>query len=378
VSLRFSFSDEQEEFRRVVRRFLEDKSPPAEVRRLMETSEGCDRTVWQQLSEELGLPAIHIPEEYGGQGFGFGELGIVLEEMGRSLLCAPYFASVALATNAILNAGTDTRKKELLPSLASGETIATLAFSEPDGRWDASGVALTAKPVNGAFQLDGVKTYVLDGHTADLIVVVARSPGSTGEDGLSFFTVAGDSPGLERRALSTVDATRKQARLAFSGVRAEPLGELESGGPALARTLDQAAIALANEMVGGAQRVLEMAVEYAKTRVQFGRPIGSFQAIKHKCADMLLEVELAKSAAYYAAAAAADGDDELPALAALAKSLASDAYMRAAADNIQIHGGVGFTWEFDAHLYFKRAKSSEVFLGDPSHHRELLAQRLGV
>ncbi len=376
--MRFSFSDEQEEFRRVVRRFLEDKSPPAEVRRLMETSEGCDPAVWQQLSEELGLPAIHIPEEYGGQGFGFGELGIVLEEMGRSLLCAPYFASVALATNAILNAGTDTRKKELLPSLASGETIATLAFSEPDGRWDASGVALTAKPVNGAFQLDGVKTYVLDGHTADLIVVVARSPGSTGEDGLSFFTVAGDSPGLERRALSTVDATRKQARLEFRDVRAEPLGEIDAGASALARTLDQAAIALANEMVGGAQRVLEMAVEYAKTRVQFGRPIGSFQAIKHKCADMLLEVELAKSAAYYAAAAAADGDDELPALAALAKSLASDAYMRAAADNIQIHGGVGFTWEFDAHLYFKRAKSSEVFLGDPSHHRELLAQRLGV
>ncbi len=376
--MRFSFSDEQEEFRRIVRRFLEDKSPPAEVRRLMETSEGCDPAVWQQLSEELGLPAIHIPEEYGGQGFGFGELGIVLEEMGRSLLCAPYFASVALATNAILNAGTDTRKKELLPRLASGETIATLAFSEPDGRWDASGVALTAKPVDGAFQLDGVKTYVLDGHTADLIVVVARSPGSTGEDGLSFFTVAGDATGLERRALSTVDTTRKQARLEFSDVRAEPLGELESGGPALARTLDQAAIALANEMVGGAQKVLEMAVEYAKTRVQFGRPIGSFQAIKHKCADMLLEVELAKSAAYYAAAAAADGDDELPALAALAKSLASDAYMRAAADNIQIHGGVGFTWEFDAHLYFKRAKSSEVFLGDPSHHRELLAERLGV
>jgi alkylation response protein AidB-like acyl-CoA dehydrogenase len=378
VHVRFSFSDEQEELRQTVRRFLEDRSPPGEVRRLMETPEGCDRDVWRQLCGELGLAAVHIPEEYGGQGFSFAELGIVLEEAGRALLCAPYFASIALAANAILNAATETRKKELLPGLASGETIATLALAEPDGRWDAAGVALTAAPADGAFRLDGTKSFVLDGHTADLIVVVARQPGSSGEDGLSFFTVPGDAGGLERRLLSTVDATRKQARLEFRGVRAEPLGELGAGAPALARTLDQAAIALANEMVGGAQKVLEATVDYAKVRVQFGRPIGSFQAIKHRCADLLLDVELAKSAAYYAAAAAAEGDEELPALASLAKSLCSDAYLKAAAENIQLHGGVGFTWEDDAHLYFKRAKSSEVFLGDPTYHRELLAQRLGV
>ncbi len=376
--MRFSFSDEQEEFRRVVRRFLEDRSPPAEVRRLMETPEGHAPEVWAQLSGELGLPAVHVPEQYGGQGFGFGELAIVLEEMGRALLCAPYFASVALATSAILNAASEQKKKELLPALASGETIATLAWCEPEGRWDAAGVALTATRGNGAFRLDGVKSYVLDGHTADLIVVVARSPGSSGEDGLSFFTVAGDAAGLVRRPLQTLDATRKQARLEFRDVRAEPLGEIDAGAPALARTLDQAAIALANEMVGGGQRALEMSVDYAKTRVQFGRPIGSFQAIKHKCADVLLELELAKSAAYYAAAALDDGDDEVPALAPPAKSLASDAFLKAAAENIQIHGGVGFTWEHDAHLYFKRAKSSEVFLGDPNHHREQLAQRMGV
>ena len=376
--MRFSFSDEQEEFRRVVRRFLEDRSPPGEVRRLMETPEGFDRDVWAQLSSELGLPGVQVPEEYGGQGFGFAELGIALEEMGRALLCAPYLGSVALAANAILNAATETRKKELLPGIASGEVIATLALSEPEGRWHAAGISLAATRADGGFHLDGVKSYVLDGHTADLVVVVARTPGSSGEQGITFFTVPGDAPGLERRLLSTLDSTRKQARLEFSGVRAEPLGELDAGGPALARTLDLAAIALANEMVGGAQKVLEMAVDYAKKRVQFGRPIGSFQAIKHKCADMLLEVELAKSAAYYAAAAADEDDAELPALAALAKSLASDAFRQAAAENIQIHGGVGFTWEYDAQLYFKRAKGSEVFLGDPAHHREVLAQRLGV
>ena len=374
----FSFSDEQEELRRVVRSFLEDKSPPTEVRRLMETVEGYDREVWRQLSEDLGLTAVHVPQEYGGQGFSFVELCIVLEEMGRALLCAPYFGSVALATNAILNAATETRKKELLPAIAAGETIATLALTEPSGRWDSSGVELTATPASGTFRLDGVKTLVLDGHTADLVVVVARAPGSSGNDDLSFFTVAGDAAGLSRRALSTVDATRKLASLEFSGVQAELLGELGSGATALERTLDQGAIALANEMVGGAQKVLETSVEYAKERVQFGRPIGSFQAIKHKCADVLIEVELAKSATYYAAAAASEGDEELPALASLAKALVSDTYRQAAAENIQIHGGVGFTWEDDAHLYFKRAKGSEVFLGDPTYHRERFAQLSGI
>ena len=376
--MRITHSDEQEEFRRVVRRFLEDQSPPSEVRRLMETPEGCDPAVWEQLSRELGLPAVHIPEEYGGQGFSFVELCIATEEMGRALLCGPWFASVVLAANAILEGATETRRKELLPGIAAGETVATLAVAEPSGRWDAEGVALTAESADGAFRLDGEKSYVLDGHSADLIVVVARAPGSSGDDGLSFFTVAGDADGLERRPLATVDATRKQASLRFSGVRGELLGELGAGGPALARTLDLAAIALANESVGGAQKVLEESVEYAKTRVQFGRPIGSFQAITHKGADMLLDVELARSAACYAAAAVAEGDEEVPALASLAKAFASDVYMKAAAENIQIHGGVGFTWEHDAHLYFKRAKSSEVFLGDPSQHRELLAQHLGV
>ena len=371
-------TNEQEEFRGVVRRFLEEKSPTTEVRRLMETAEGHDSAIWRQLSEDLGLPALQIPEAYGGQGFGYVELCIVMEEAGRALLCAPLFSSVVLAANAILEGASETQKKELLPGIASGEVIATVALAEADGRWSASGVATTAEPDNGAFRLDGEKCYVLDGHSANLIVVVARAPGSSGDDGISLFAVEGDAKGLVREPLTTVDQTRKQSRLYFSGVRAELLGEAGAAAPAVARTLDLAAIALASENVGAAQKVLEDSVEYAKTRVQFGRPIGSFQAIKHKCADMLLDVELARSAASYAAAAAAEGSDEVPALASLAKAFSSDVFFRAARDSIQIHGGVGFTWEHDMHLYFKRAKSSEVFLGDPAYHRELLAQRLGI
>ncbi|HZJ25951.1 MAG TPA: acyl-CoA dehydrogenase family protein [Acidimicrobiia bacterium] len=376
--MNFAFSEEQDELRQTVRRFLEAKSPSAEVRRLMETTEGYDEAVWKQMGQELGLQSIHIPEAYGGQGYTFVELGIVLEEMGRVLLCAPYFSTVALAADAILNVGTEAQKAELLAGIASGETKAALAFTEPNGRWDAAGITLEAKPDGDGFVLDGTKHYVIDGHTADLVVVVARTPGSSGSDGIGFFTVSGDADGLTRTPLATMDQTRKQAKLELVGVRATALGEPGAGGPALSKTLDQAAVALANEMVGGGQRVLDMSVEYAKDRVQFGRPIGSFQAIKHKCADMLLEVESAKSAAYYSAWAAAEDDDELPVVASLAKAYCSDAYFHATAENIQIHGGIGFTWEHDAHLYFKRAKSSEILLGDATYHRELLAQRIGI
>jgi alkylation response protein AidB-like acyl-CoA dehydrogenase len=374
----FAFSEEQEELRRTVRQFLEAKSPETEVRRLMETTEGYDPAVWKQMGQELGLQSIAIPEEYGGQGFTLIELGIVLEEMGRVLLCAPYYSSVVLAANAILNAGTDAQKQALLPAIASGDTIATLAFTEPNGKWDVTGITLEAQEAAGKYTLSGEKMFVLDGHTANTIVVVARRAGSTGTDGISFFTVSGDADGLTRTPLSTMDMTRKQAKLEFSNVAAEPLGDPGQGWAAYSKTLDQAAVALANEMMGGAQFVLDMSVQYAKDRVQFGRPIGSFQAIKHKCADMLLEVESGKSAAYYASWAAAEDNDELPVVAALAKAYCSEAYFHATAENIQIHGGIGFTWEHPAHLYFKRAKSSEIFLGDPTYHRELLAQRIGI
>jgi alkylation response protein AidB-like acyl-CoA dehydrogenase len=382
----FAFSEEQEELRRSVRRFLEDKSPVSEVRRLMETTEGYDEAVWAQMGKELGLQSLHIPEAYGGQGYSFVELVVVLEEMGRALLCAPFYASVCLAANAILNAGSEEDRQALLPGIASGDTIATLAFTEPNGRWDASGITMEAVPAGDGsrgYTLSGTKMFVLDGHTAGLVVVAARRPGSEGTDGISFFTVDGGAEGLTRTPLPTMDQTRKQARLEFSGVPAKLLGPepgntAGDGWAALSKTLDQAAVCLCAEMVGGAQRVLEMSVEYAKVRIQFGRPIGSFQAIKHKCADMLLEVESAKSAAYYAGWAAAEDNDELPVVASLAKAYCSDAYFHAAAENIQIHGGIGFTWEHDAHLYFKRAKSSEILLGDATYHRELLAQRIGI
>jgi alkylation response protein AidB-like acyl-CoA dehydrogenase len=375
----FAFSEEQEELRRAVRQFLESKSPETEVRRLMETTEGFDPAVWKQMGQELMLQGLAIPEEYGGQGFTFIELGIVLEEMGRVLLCAPYFSSVVLAAGAILAAGTDAEKQALLPGIASGDTIAALAFTEPSGKWDAAGITMEAtENVGGEFRLSGEKMFVIDGFTADTIVVVARTAGTTGTDGIMFFTVAGDAEGLTRTPLQTMDTTRKQAKLEFDNVVASPLGSTQDGFAAFSKVLDQAAVALSNEMMGGAQKVLEMSVDYAKVRVQFGRPIGSFQAIKHKCADMLLEVESGKSAAYYASWAAAEDNEELPVVAALSKAYCSEAYFHAAAENIQIHGGIGFTWEHPAHLYFKRAKSSEIYLGDPTYHRELLAQRIGI
>jgi alkylation response protein AidB-like acyl-CoA dehydrogenase len=370
--MQFSFTAEQEEFRSVLRRFLDEKSPTTAVRRLMETKAGWERESWRELNQLLGLTAVHIPEIYGGQGFGFVELGIVLEETGRALLCAPYFASTALAATTIMNAGTDAQKRALLPPIAAGDTVATLAFTEPNGRWDATGVETTATRIGEKFRLDGVKSFVLDGHTADLIVALARRPGSTGDDGLSFFTAAGDAPGLGRRALKVLDPTRKQARLEFHAVEAELLGEEGAGAGPFAKTLILAAVCLANEMVGGAERLRQSALDYANLRVQFGRAIASFQSMKHKQADMLVDVELARSAAYTAAAAADDDDAELPALASLAKACASDAYMQTAINTIQIHGGIGFTWDNDTHLWFKRAKSSEVFLGDPTYHRELM------
>ena len=377
--MNFAFSEEQEELRRSVRRFLGDKSPSTEVRRLMETTEGYDPKVWAQMANELGLQSLHIPEAYGGQGFSFVELMVALEEMGRALLCAPFFSTVCLAANAILNAGTEEQKQTLLPGIASGETIATLAFTEPSGKWDANGITMEATPDgSGGYTLSGTKMFVLDGHTANLIAVAARAPGSGGTEGISFFTAAGDTPGLTRTVLPTIDQTRKQAKLEFSGVKAKLLGEEGAGWAALSKTLDQVAVCLAGEQVGGAQRCLDLSVEYAKVRIQFGRPIGSFQAIKHKCADMLLEVESSKSAAYYASWAAAEDNDELSMVAPLAKSYCSEAYFHAAAENVQIHGGIGFTWEHDAHLYFKRAKSSEILFGDPTYHRELLAVRIGI
>jgi alkylation response protein AidB-like acyl-CoA dehydrogenase len=371
--MNFAFSEEQETLRSIVRQFLDSKSSEPEVRRLMDTTEGYDPAVWMQMANELGLQSLIVPEEFGGQGFGYIELVVVLEEMGRRLLCAPFFSTVVLATNTLLHSWDDAAKKQLLPGIASGETKATLAFTEPSGRWDEAGITATASPSGDGWTIDGTKSFVLDGHTADVILVAARTAA-----GVSIFQVDGSAAGLTSEALSTMDQTRKQAKLTFAGTPATLIGTDGEGWTVLERVLDLAAVGLAAEQVGGAQFVLDMAVQYAKDRVQFGRPIGSFQAIKHKCADMLLEVESAKSAAYYAGWCAAELNDELPSVASLAKAYCSEAYFHATAENIQIHGGIGFTWEHPAHLYFKRAKSSELLFGDPTYHRELLAQRIGI
>ena len=371
--MNFGFSEEQDELRKMVKRFLDEKSPESEVRRLMATEEGYDPAVWNQMANELVLQGLGIPEEYGGQGYGPVELYVVFEEMGAALLCAPYFSTVALASNALLQVGTEQDKQRYLPGIASGEVIATLALTDDAGQWDLSGTSTTASATGDNWHVSGVRSFVTDGSTASLILVPAMTA-----KGLSLFAVQGDASGLERTTLPTMDQTRKQSRLVLTDTPAMLVGEEGAALAGLETTLQIAASALAAEQVGGAQRVLNNAVEYAKTRVQFGRPIGSFQAIKHKCADMLLDVESAKSAAYYAAWAAQELNDELPVAASLAKSFCSEAYFHCAAENIQIHGGIGFTWEHHAHLYFKRAKSSELFLGDPAYHRELLAQQLGI
>jgi alkylation response protein AidB-like acyl-CoA dehydrogenase len=369
----FAFNEEQEELRKTVRQFLEAKSSEATVRELMDTETGFDPAVWQQMGEQLGLQGLIVPEEFGGSGYGYIELVVVLEEMGRALLCAPFFSTVALAANTLIHSGDEAAKSNYLPGIASGETIATVAFTEENGRWDEAGITATATADGDTFKLNGTKMYVLDGHTANLLIVAART-----DAGVTLFAVDGDAPGVTRTPLATMDQTRKQAKVELADASGRLIGTDGGGWAVLERVLDLAAVALAAEQVGGAQFVLEMAVQYAKDRVQFGRPIGSFQAIKHKCADMLLEVESAKSAAYYAGWAASELNDELPSVASLAKAYCSEAYFHAAAENIQIHGGIGFTWEHPAHLYFKRAKSSELLFGDPTYHRELLAQRIGI
>jgi alkylation response protein AidB-like acyl-CoA dehydrogenase len=372
-------SAEQRELRDSVRRFLAERAPLPRVRELMDSPDAMDAGVWRQAADQLGLQGIAIGEEYGGAGFSFAEQAIVLEELGGALYTGPYLASAVLAATALGASEDEGARRDLLPGIASGQVIATLAFTEDDGSWSGDSVRLAAVKNGHGWRLDGHKSFVLDGHGADLILAVAvTDAGSSGPAALSLFAVDGGASGLDRRVLPTLDQTRRLGRIEFSDVPARLIGSPGAGRAVLEHTLDVAAIALAAEQLGGAQRALDMAVGYAKVRQQFGRAIGSFQAIKHRCADLLLEVESLRSAVGYAAAAVAEGSGEVPVLASLVKAYASEVYSRVAAENIQIHGGIGFTWEHDAHLYLKRAKASELFLGDGSYHRERLAARIGL
>jgi alkylation response protein AidB-like acyl-CoA dehydrogenase len=368
-----STAEDQEELRRTVRRFLEQRSDESAVRALMEDATGYDPAVWQQMAEQ-GLQGLAIPEEYGGAGFGFSDLCVVFGETGRALLPSPLFATAALAAPALLESGDEDAKKAYLPGLASGETIATLAVSEGQGGWDQDAITLRASAApGGGWQLNGVKRFVPDAHVADLILVAAR-----GDDGISLFAVERGAAGLDVQVELTMDLTRKLARVALDSTPARLIGTAGQAWPALRRTLRIGAAALAAEQVGGAEYALQTTVAYAKTRFQFGRPIGSFQAVKHKLANVLVEVENARSAAMEAARAVEENDPDLELAASVAKSYCSDAYFHAAAEMVQIHGGIGFTWEHPAHLYFKRAKSSQFLLGSPGYHRELVGAAIGL
>jgi alkylation response protein AidB-like acyl-CoA dehydrogenase len=372
-----AFTEEQELLRQTARRFLTSKAGTDVVRRLMETDEGFDEGLWSE-TVQMGWQAMAIPEEYGGAGYGFVELSVLMEEMGRAVFPAPFLSSAVLAAQALLLGGSDDQRKSHLPAIASGEE--RYAFAHLEGReLGPAGVQVGATRDGGGWTIDGLKSYVLDGHTATRLIVAAR----TGDDAeaVGLFLVDGDADGVTRQRLETMDQTRKQAEVRFEGVQVGDdalLGDAPSAWPVVEQVLARGVVALAAEQVGGAQSVLEMATDYAKTRYQFGRAIGSYQAVKHALADMLVEVESAKSAAYHAARAVASGDaDEIAIAAPLAKSYCSEVFEHAAGDNIQVHGGIGFTWEHDAHLWFKRAKTSTILFGDPAHHRTKLADALG-
>jgi acyl-CoA dehydrogenase len=367
--MRLILSDEQKELAGSVRGFLAGTSPMARVRVIAESGTPYDRVVWERMAGELGLTGLAVPEAYGGSGFGQAELAVVMEELGAALTPSPFFASAVLAAGALLRLGDEDAAKELLPGIASGQVIATLALPDDTTvRAAASG--------DGTWALHGVAARVLHAMDADLILVAAALDGAAPGE-LGVFQVAPDAPGLTRTPLTTLDLTTPQARLDLAGTPARLVGPANAG-EALAHTLDLASVALAAEQLGGLRRCLDAIVEYAKLRVQFGRYIGSFQGVKHRLADMHCTLEQAESIVRYAAWTADEAPRELAVAAALAQSYLGPAYFQVAKDHLLLHGGIGFTWEHDAHLYYKRAKSAELLLGPPRLHRRLLADRLGL
>jgi alkylation response protein AidB-like acyl-CoA dehydrogenase len=374
----FAFSEEQEMLRRSSREFLAKECSSKVVRKLMESPDAFDERLWKRLAD-LGWTALGIPEQYGGVGT-FLDLVVVLEEAGRALLPGPFFATMGLAVPVLIEMGSEAQKKEALGAIAQGSARATVALTEGSGRWDAESVTLTAKPTGNGWQLDGVKHFVPDAEVADYIAVVARTRGE-GEDGITVFLIKGKPDGMTVTPLKAMDMTRRWTEVRFDKVQLDAstvMGSPHNAWPNLKRALEWATAALCAEMIGGGQKVLETSTEYAKTRQQFGKPIGIYQAVSHKLADMLVQSESARSATYYAAwTVDADAPDRSLA-SSMAKAYVSDAYRKIAGDGIQVHGGIGFTWEHDMHLYLKRAKASEVTLGDATYHRELVAQALDL
>jgi alkylation response protein AidB-like acyl-CoA dehydrogenase len=374
--MNFGFSEEQELLRSTARKFFENECPSGVVRDLMETPEGMSPPLWHRIAEQGWLGLVY-PEAHGGMGLGSVDLTVLMEEMGRAVVPGPFFSTVLLGGLALLEAGSEAQKKAWLPRIVAGEARVTLAWMDPSAIPPPDGIALAARTQGGGFALSGTLLFVPDAHTADAVVVAARTgPGTAGE-GVTLFLVPRDSPGLSVALLPTMDQTRKLCEVTLAEVSLAPeavLGEVGGGWPPLECVLQRATVALCAEMCGGAQKVLDMTVEYAKIRQAFGRPIGSYQGVKHRAADMLVDVENSKSITYYASWALDEGAADRALAVSMAKAYASDAYRRVAAAGIQLHGGIGFTWEHDLHLYFKRAKASEFTLGDATYHREKVAQ----
>ena len=371
--MKFALTEEQEQLRDIARRFLDETSGSPAVRAAMATEAGFDPRVWERLGEELGWTALAIPEEHGGFGFSFMDQIVILEELGRHLTCLPFLSSAILGSNALLQAGSAPQQEQWLPALAQGEKRATLAWVGPAGDWGPDQPGVTATPTASGYQLDGTARWVLDGHTAHVIIVSAR----LGEE-VALFCVQADTEGLQRNWVPTMDQTRRLANLSFQSVSLSAEDRMAGGKAALERTLDLGRAALACEQVGVAEAAMDLAVDYAMVRRQFSRPIGSFQAIKHLCADMLVAVESARSASWYAAWAAAEAPEELCLAASMAQAMASDAVFRCAADGLQVHGGIGFTWESDVHLFLKRARATRTLFGDVAAHRARVADLVEI
>jgi len=374
--LEFAFTEEQQMIRETAESFLRDNSTSEAIRKAMASEQGFDPQLWQAICNDLCFQSITIPEEHGGMGLGYVELVAVLEQMGRFLLCSPFFSTVCLASNALYIAGNTSQQAEYFGKIINGET-GTLLLND-NGKQTADSINVNYKKNNENYILNGKYRYVIDGHTANFFVAAA-----SGENGIALFVLPADSKGITRTWLPTVDQTRKQAEVTFNNVTLTTSELLKHDAESeLQKILQLATIAVAAEQMGGAQQILDMTVAYTKTRVQFNRPIASFQAVKHQAADMMLKAEVARSAVYYAACVADDAlkcgplSTELPEAASIAKAYCSAAFFQNAGDAIQLHGGVGFTWEYDVHLYFKRAKSSEIFLGNAAYHREQIAQIL--
>jgi alkylation response protein AidB-like acyl-CoA dehydrogenase len=379
--MEFGFTKAQEMIRSQAAETLKRACPRSLVRQVMESADGHCEGLWERMAD-LGWMGLVFPEEYGGLGLSWVELAVVLEEMGRALAPGAFFSTVLLGGLTLLEAASEEQKQRWLAPLAAGRLKATLALVEPEGRLGPEGVTARAEPESGGYLVSGVKLFVPDARVADLIICAARTGKSSGaEEGITLLAIDRESEGLTLTPLETMDQTRRLYEVSCSRVRVPAervLGREGGAWPVIERVSDQAAVGLCAEMVGGAQQVLKMCVEYAQTRVQFGRPIGSFQAIQHRCADMLLLIESARSATYAAAWAASENPAELALLASVAKAYTSDAYAWVAGEGIQLHGGMGYTWEHDAHLYFKRAKADEVTFGDATYHRARVARLIGL